>query len=230
MKTVGVIGGMGPKATVYFNDMVIENTKATIDQENINLIVSIHSTIPDRTAYILGESKNSPLPYLIHDAKMLEECECSFLVLTCNTSHYFIDELEKCVNIPIINMPKEVSLLINKMPNVKKVGIMATTGTIKARIYDRYLKKEIFYPDEKLNKRVMHLIYGKVKKGLAVSKNEFYDVLNDYFDNGCDIVITACTELSVIVKDNDLYSDKRIIDSMKTLVDKTILLANNKKL
>lgn len=222
MKTVGVLGGMGPKATVDFCDLVIENTNALKDQDHINMLVSIHSTIPDRTAYILGESNVSPLPDLINDAKKLEEAGCDFLVLTCNTSHYFYDDIDKEINIPLINMPEETAKIINNNTDIKKVGIMATTGTLKTKIYDRYLKKELYYPNETLNSMIMDLIYNKVKKGIKVSKEEFYNVLNKYYEAGCDIVIAGCTELSVIIRDNNLYGDLRIIDAMKVLVDKTI--------
>ncbi len=225
MKTVGVLGGMGPKATVYFQDLIIENTNAKSDQENLNMIISCHSTIPDRTKYLLGESNDNPIPYLIDDAKMLEKCGCSLLVLTCNTSHFAYDEIVKNINIPLINMPLEVCNIVNNNSNIKKVGIMATLGTIKSGVYNKYLKKEIYQAEDSLNNEVMNLIYNKVKKGIKVSKEEFYQVLDKYFNNGCDIVIMGCTELSVIVRDNDLYNDKRIIDSMYVLAQKTIELA-----
>ena len=225
MKKVGVLGGMGPKATVYFEDMVIENTNATKDQDNINMLVSVNSSIPDRTAYLLGESNDSPLPYLVSDAKMLEKAGCDFLVLTCNTSHYFYDDIVKEINIPLINMPKETCDIINHNPKIHKVGLMATVGTIKSNVYKKYLQKELFEASDELNNEVMDLIYNKVKSGIRVTKKEFYNVLNKYFDNGCDIVIMGCTELSVIVRDNDLYTDNRIIDAMKVLVDKTIVEA-----
>ena len=225
MKKVGVLGGMGPKATVYFEDMVIENTNATKDQDNINMLVSVNSSIPDRTAYLLGESNDSPLPYLVSDAKMLEKAGCDFLALTCNTSHYFYDDIIKEINIPLINMPKETCDIINHNPKIHKVGLMATVGTIKSNVYKKYLQKELFEASDELNNEVMDLIYNKVKSGIRVTKKEFYNVLNKYFDNGCDIVIMGCTELSVIVRDNDLYTDNRIIDAMKVLVDKTIVEA-----
>ncbi len=225
MKTVGVLGGMGPKATVYFNNMIIENTEAKCDQDHLNMIVSVHSSIPDRTAYLLGKSRENPIPYLIKDAKMLEQAGCDFLVLTCNTSHFGIDEIEKSVSIPIINMPKEVCEIINKDDRIKKVGLMATIGTLKAKVYERYLKKEMFHASDEINNKVMDLIYNKVKVGKKVSKEEFYNVLNLFLDNGCDVVIMGCTELSVIISDNHLENDEKIIDSMKILVDKTILYA-----
>ena len=225
MKKVGVLGGMGPKATNYFGDLILECVNAPRDQDNIDMVISNHASIPDRTDFILGKSNDSPVPYLINDARMLESCGCDFLVLTCNTSHYFYDDIVSNITIPLLNMPKEVCDIINSNDSVKKVGILATSGTLQARVYEKHLKKEIYYPPKEVNDEVMNLIYNKVKKGMSVSKDEFYSVLNSYFDNGCDVVIMGCTELSVIVRDNNLYSDIRIIDSMKVLVDKTIELA-----
>ena len=225
---VGVLGGLGPKATADFMDLVIDNTDVTCDQEHVDMIVSNHATIPDRTAYILDNTKDNPVPYLINDAKMLESCGCNFLVMPCNTSHFMYDEISKSINIPIINMPYEVSKIVNNNPRVHRVGIMATLGTLNSKVYERYLEKEIYYPDDSVNNEVMDLIYNKVKKGISVSKKEFYDVANKYFLAGCDLIITGCTELSVIVRDNDLYEDNRIIDSLKVLADKTIVDAGKK--
>lgn len=222
---VGVLGGLGPKATAYFMDLVIDNTKASCDQDHIDMIVYNHASIPDRTSYILGNSKDNPIPYLIKDAKMLESLGCNYLVMPCNTSHFMYDEIKESINIPLINMPYEVSKLINENNEIKKVGILATKGTLKAKIYERYLEKEVFYPSDETNNKVMDLIYEKVKKGVKVNKKEFYSVLEEYFDNDCDALIMGCTELSVIVRDNDLYFDNRLIDSLKVLVDKTIELS-----
>ena len=225
---VGVLGGLGPKATADFMDLVIDNTDVTCDQEHVDMIVSNHATIPDRTAYILDNTKDNPVPYLIKDAKLLESCGCNFLVMPCNTSHFMYDEISKSVNIPLVNMPYEVSKIVNSNPRIHKVGIMATLGTLKSKVYERYLEKEIYYPEDSVNDEVMDLIYNKVKKGISVSKKEFYDVANKYFLAGCDLIITGCTELSVIVRDNDLYEDNRIIDSLKVLADKTIIDAGKK--
>lgn len=224
-KLVGVLGGLGPKATAYFMDMLIDNTKADCDQNHIDTIIFNHASIPDRTAYILDNNNDNPVNYIINDAKKLETLGCDFLVMPCNTSHFMYDEIQSNVNIPIINMVMEVCNIINNNDNIKKVGLMATLGTIKSKNYDKYLTKELFIGNEEINKQVMSLIYDKVKRGIKVDKNEFYNVLDYYFDNSCDIVIMGCTELSVIVRDNNLYNDKRIIDSLKLLVDKTIELS-----
>lgn len=229
MKKVGVLGGLGPKATVYFMDMIISATNALKDQDHIDMIVFNHASIPDRTSYILDKSNDNPIPYLIDDANKLQELGCDFLVMPCNTSHFMYDEINESINIPLINMPKEVCEIINNNKRIKKVGIMATLGTLQAKVYEKYLEKEIYYPDEVTNLEVMDLIYNKVKKGLSVSKKEFYKVLDKYFEHDCDIVIMGCTELSVIVRDNDLYSDNRLIDSLKVLVDKTVFLAKEEE-
>lgn len=222
MKTVGVLGGMGPKATVYFQDLVIDNSKALKDQDNINMIITNHATIPDRTSYLLDNSKDNPIPYLISDAKLLQKCGCDFLVLTCNTSHFAYDEIVKNIDIPLINMPKEVCDIINNNSNIHKVGLMATKGTIISHVYEKYLNKELFVGDDNLISKVMDLIYNKVKCGLSVNKEEFEKVLNEYYNHGCDIIITGCTELSCIIKDLKMFDNPKIIDSMKVLVDKTI--------
>ena len=104
---VGVLGGVGPLATVYFMDMVISMTDAGSDQEHIDMLVSNHATIPDRTDYILGKSDRSPLDDMMDDAKMLEAAGCSFIVIPCNTAHYFFEDIEKAVAIPVVNIIKE---------------------------------------------------------------------------------------------------------------------------
>lgn len=105
--SVGVLGGIGPLATVYFMDLIIRMTEAETDQEHINMLVSNHATIPDRTDYILGKSEDSPLKDMTDDAKMLEEAGCLFIVIPCNTAHYFFEDIERSVKIPVINIIKE---------------------------------------------------------------------------------------------------------------------------
>lgn len=104
---VGILGGVGPLATVYFMDMLVKLTDAKTDQEHINMLVSNHSTIPDRTAYITGESDVSPEADMVADAVMLEEAGCTFIVIPCNTAHYFFESIEEAVEIPVLNIIKE---------------------------------------------------------------------------------------------------------------------------
>jgi len=106
-KTVGVIGGLGPMATVYFYDMVVRLTDAKTDQEHIDMVIANRATTPDRTDYIIGNSDKSPVTVLRKDAKRLESFGSDFLVITCNTAHFFYDDIAKEVNIPVLNIIEE---------------------------------------------------------------------------------------------------------------------------
>ena len=106
-KTVGVMGGLGPMATVYFYDMVVRMTDAKTDQEHIDMVVVNRATTPDRTDYIIGKSCENPIHILKKDAKRLEAFGSDFLVITCNTAHYFYNEIKESVNIPVLNIIEE---------------------------------------------------------------------------------------------------------------------------
>lgn len=222
--SVGVIGGLGPLATSYFMNLVINNTKASKDQEHINMIVFNHSTTYDRTDYIIGKSDNNPIYTLIEDAKTLESLGCSFLVMPCNTAHYFYDNIMKNINIPFLNI---VTCAIEEIKDNKKVkiGIMATDGTIKAKTYQDAIEKygfEYFIPNQINQEKIMDYIYNYVKKGKTVIKEEFMKTIDYFFSNNCDYIIVGCTELSVIYTDLKI-TDKRIIDSLTVLAKKTII-------
>ena len=91
-KTVGVLGGLGPMASVYFYEMVVNMTDAKTDQEHVDMIITNRATTPDRTAFIVGDSKEDPSEVLINDAKKLEAYGVDFIVMTCNTEYLVLDE------------------------------------------------------------------------------------------------------------------------------------------
>lgn len=222
-KTVGVLGGLGPMATVYFYDLVVEMTDAKNDQEHVDMILVNRASTPDRTAYILDNSKESPLEYIINDAKRLERAGCDFLVLTCNTAHYFYEKINNSVDINLYNMIEEtVESAIRD--GHKKIGIMATSGNIKTSLYqDMCKKKNISYeiPDEKTQNILMKIIYDDVKAGRPANMDNFNYVVEFLKDKGCDCVILGCTELSIIKKDKKLPDDF-YVDSSQVLAQLTI--------
>lgn len=222
--SVGVLGGLGPLATSYFMNLVINNTKALIDQDHINMIVFNHATTFDRTDYITGKSKNNPIDTLIEDAKKLENLGCDYVVMPCNTAHYFYDQITQSINIPFLNI---VDCAIDEIKTNKqiKIGIMATDGTIKAQTYqNKILKKgfETFIPSSEVQEKIMDYIYNYVKKGQQVPAYKFMQTINYFFDNDCDYIIVGCTELSVIYTDLEI-KDPRIIDSLTVLAKRTII-------
>lgn len=227
-KLVGVIGGLGPQATIYFMNLVVKNTKVTKDQDHIDMIVFNHSSIPDRTAYILGKSKDDPTPYLIEDCKKLCDLGCQFIVMPCNTAHYFYSSIKEVSTVPVINIVEET---VKQCLNSKKVGIMATDGTLLTRTYQNELEKQnIVYlvPDNNRQKMIMQYIYNYVKVGKKVNTNEFNELINYFYENGCDKIIIGCTELSIIIEDNSIRNEN-IVDSLLVLAKKTIELVLKEK-
>ena len=226
---IGVLGGMGPLATTIFMRNVILYTDANKDQENVPMVIINDTEIPDRTEFLTNISENSPYPKLINNIKDLEKLGCNYIVIICNTSHAFYEELQKNSSAKIINMIEE-TLKECDNTNFNKVGLLATEGTIKSKIYDKFNKFniELFIPNYDIQKEITSFIYDYIKKDKKVSKEEFERVLKYFYNNGCDGVILGCTELSVIYKDLNLNNDKRIVDSTVVVAKKTIEISGKK--
>lgn len=222
-KTVGVIGGLGPMATVYFYDMVVRLTDAKRDQDHIDMIIANRATTPDRTDYIMGKSDKNPTDILKKDARKLEDYGTDFLVITCNTAHYFYDEIKESVNIPVISIIEE-TIKSAKKDGHKKLGILATIGNLKAKLYQNMCKKygiDFLVLDENRQQYIMDIIYKDIKSGKSANMDKFKDVISYLKDNGCDGAILGCTELSILKNDNNL-DNKFYIDSLEVLARKTI--------
>lgn len=230
-KILGVLGGVGPLATIYFADLVVKMTDAKTDQEHIAMVILNHSSIPDRTEYIMDKSKPNPLPVMINDAKMLEEDNCDYIVIPCNTAHYFYDEIQKSVSVPIINILEETVKYCEKtIPNIKKIGVLATDGTIISQAYQNIIEKhglECVIPDDDDQRSVMDIIYNQVKAGKQVDIFEFHRIIGNLKKSGCDAIVLGCTELSIIKKDFDINRED-IVDSMECLARSSILACDKK--
>lgn len=221
-KTLGIIGGVGPLSTAYFMEVLINMTDASTDQEHIDMVVLNHCEIPDRTAYILDKSCENPVPMMQKDAKKLEALGCDVIVTPCNTAHYFYDELKSSVNVPFINMISETAKKLNAL-GAKKVGIMATNGTVQSNLFQNALKCfsiESVIPAKKHQEYVMEFIYDNVKASVPVDKEKFNQVIAEFLKQGCDKVILGCTELSVLKKEYDL--DDFYVDALEVLCEKAI--------
>lgn len=224
---VGVIGGMGPLATVKFMEFIIDNTDASKDQENVEMLVCQYSSIPDRTSYILDNNNPDPRNKIISAAKLLENNNCSFIVIPCNTSMYFYEDIKKSVNIPVINIVKE-TIDYTKKNQVNRVGILATNGTIKTNVYEQYNDGlDLFYPNNDIQKEIMSIIYDYVKKNNIPPIEKVMNIIDYFKNNQCEKIILGCTELSVAFNNLNL-KEEYIVDSLTVLARKTIILAENK--
>jgi len=215
---LGVIGGMGPLATVKFYDKVVLNTEAHNDNEHIDLIVLNHSTMPDRTRCIIENKDTEFLNEIKKDLEILDKIGVDVVAIPCNTSHYFYDEFKNFANLKIINMIEETILEI-KRRGIKKVAVFGTLGTLNSKVYNKYAEKngievkELSLEDKK---SVMDIIY-KIKETNNLENKEFIEILNKYCDDET-IGIIACTELSLL----DISKNINTIDALDVLVNKSI--------
>ncbi|CEP95729.1 aspartate racemase [[Clostridium] sordellii] len=200
MKTVGIIGGMGTLATIdLFNKIVIE-TDAKSDKEHIHILIDNNTQIPDRTSFILGKGED-PTNEILKSAKNLEKIGADFLAIPCNTAHYFYETINLNVEIDVINMIEETAKSI-KLNKINKVGLLATTGTIKASIYEGVFNKydiEIITPNYYGQRVIMEFIY-EIKEGNVNFDKEAIKNVFDYFRENNISIILGCTELPVGVK------------------------------
>lgn len=218
-KIIGILGGMGPEATVDLFYKIIKFTPAEKDQDHLRIIIDNNPKIPDRTAAILGKGED-PLPALQESARNLEKAGADFIIIPCNTAHYFLPSIQKSVKILILNMIEETAKETQqRIPQIKKVGLLASIGTYKTEIYHQQFKKyniEVIYPDEKDKEEVMKAIYA-VKAGDLSNevKGNILKIVQKLIDKGAEAIIAGCTEIPLILKERDVSAP--IIDPTQVL-------------
>lgn len=203
MKTIGIIGGMGPAATIDLYKKIVDQTPAEKDQEHIHVIIDSYPQIEDRTGYILHGGIN-PAPRLVESAKRLEAAGVDALIMPCNTAHYFAKDIESAVNIPLIHIVKcSAEAIKNNYPETKKIGLIATTGTIKAGVYGNILKEygfETLELPEKIENNIMDCIYKGVKAGKTEEYSSlFQQSVDEITSLGADLLIEGCTEIPLLM-------------------------------
>ena len=221
-KTLGILGGLGPMATVYFYELLTRHTRASCDQEHLDLVISSRATTPDRTAYIIGESEDSPLPAMLAEAKKLADYGAQVLVMPCNTAHYFFDSVRCAVEIPVISIIDATLTLCSRL-GCRRVGLLATRGTVETKTYQRRAGKlgiECAVPEEADQALVTSLIYDDIKQGKAPDMEKFRTVSAHLREKGCECIILGCTELSLIKRENAL--GREYVDSMEALAFEAI--------
>lgn len=224
MYKLGVIGGLGPAASSFFYNRMIEHTKANCDQEHIDMVILSHASIPDRTKAIeTGESKEL-ISLLQKDVSTLEKLGVANIAIPCNTSHYFLDDIQSATKVPIINMIHESVKYAIDANGATRIGIMATDGTIDTGLYHKECEKmgiEAVSPSPKRQRDVMHLIYEEIKCGKTGNVDRFNGVTYELKEMGCDSIILACTELSVFKEYHEIPDI--CVDAMDILIKESIV-------
>lgn len=232
--TVGVLGGLGPAATAVFLDVLVRATAADTDQDHLDLLVSQHSSTPDRTASILDPAAPDPGPVLARDAAMLARTGVEILVLPCNTAHHFVSEVEQAAaraGITFVNIVEcTVAAVIASLPDRSRpVAVLATAGTVHARVYQDALERtglEALIPGPELQADLNTLIYEQVKANRPVDRALYASCLERVARLGAGAAVLGCTELSVIHdrfrQDPVEIEGLTVLDSLTELATATI--------
>ena len=222
---IGILGGMGTQASLDFCNKLAMLNRGKIDQEYPLFILYNKSNIPGRPENL--HKYNKVLKSLNTGCLLLQKNKCKFIVIPCNTAHYWYDDLQRKIKIPIISMPKEVYLHAKK--NCKKnskIGILATEGTLKTRVYNKFFDKNftLINPKKSLqiksvNKAIKYVKIGKVKDAEKAIK----PAINYLIKMKCKKIILGCTELPIAIF---AFKSFKNIKQSKIFLDPNLILAN----
>jgi len=220
---LGILGGLGPMSTFYFCEMITSHTHALGDADHIDMLISSRASTPDRTAYILGRSPESPLPVMQEEARRLIDAGANLLVIPCNTAHYFYEGLTEISSVPILNIIEETVQYLKKR-EIKTFGLLATEGTVRSQSYHRLCKKhgiQCITPSDKDQEKISEIIYDAIKQNKPVDLASFMEISKSLLDQGCECLVLGCTELSVLRQaglDSPVYVDSLEILAYQTIV------------
>jgi aspartate racemase len=206
-RTIGILGGMGPEATVDFFREIVAVTPARKDQDHVPVLVYSNPRMPDRASAILYGAE-SPLPHLMEGARVLERGGAGLIAIPCNTAHYYLEDLRATVRISVMNMIEEACrVLRSEYPEARTAGLLATTGTVRMRLYEHLLDREgvsvIAPPGEE--QHLVQTAIDRIKAGAP--RDEVHPVLKTACCNlmarGASLIILGCTEIPLVLDSTD---------------------------
>jgi aspartate racemase len=222
---IGILGGMGTQAGLDFCNKLTILNRGKIDQKYPLFILYNKSNIPGRPENL--NKYNKVLKSLMTGCLLLQRNKCKFIVIPCNTAHYWYDDLQRKIKIPIISMPKEVYSHAKK--NCKKnskIGILATEGTLKTNVYNKFFNKNftLISPKKSLqiksvNKAIKYVKMGKIKNAEKAIKA----AVNYLIKMKCRKIILGCTELPIAIF---AFKSFKKIKKSKTFLDPNLILAS----
>jgi aspartate racemase len=239
---IGILGGMGTQAGLDFCNKLAILNRGKIDQDYPLFILYNKANIPGRPESIgvhTGKLSNNliktksnkkyslVLKSLLKGCQLLKKSKCKFIVIPCNTAHYWYDDLKKKIKLPIINMPKEVlNHTLKKCKKNSTIGLLATEGTLKTGIYNKFFDKNynLIFPDSKIQKNSVNKAIKLVKMGKVKSANKLIKTAIDYLiKKKCKKIILGCTELPIAIF---AFKSFKTIKSSKIFLDPNLILAN----
>lgn len=227
---IGVLGGMGPEATIEFMRRVINHTNAQDDADHLRMIVDNNPKVPSRITKIIEKKGGDPGVVLADMAKGLEVAGAQFLVITCNTAHYYLSAIRAAVSIPVLDVIQLSAIKLSQaLGQNAKIGILASPAVQEISLFEKTFEQydlSLNYPTPKEQQNLLAIIRS-VKAG-TVSKLEqetYQHIVTNLSSNlGANGLLIACTELSILPLPN---INTLIIDTLDVLVDETISAAKN---
>jgi aspartate racemase len=223
-KIVGILGGLGPEATASFFYKIVAKTPAKKDQEHIPMVIFSNPKIPDRSASFL-RGQNDVFISLIDGIKFLINSKVNLIAIPCVSSHLYYQKLIDGFDIPILNIVDETtSYVANNTPEIQKVGILATTATIRKKLFANAFNQcniDTIVPHKEIQqKSVIPAIYS-VKAGEKKRAVEMIDkAIRELIARGAQAIVAGCTEISLIVHPDS--SSVPVIDSLDCLADAVV--------
>ena len=225
-KVIGVIGGMGPEATVDFMHRLVARTPARDDADHLHVLVDNNPKIPSRIAALIEGTGEDPAPVLCAMAKGLQAQGADFLVMPCNTAHYYLPAIARSVRIPVLDM---VQLAIQKLAMVDagRVGVLASPAVRKVGLYQARMEQaglQALFPDPQDEEALLGIIKA-VKAGQLNDRHrqDYAKAARHLLDAGADALLVACTEFSIIGP--PAGTDCLVVDALDVLVEATIATA-----
>ncbi len=229
-KTVGILGGMGPEATVDLMQRIIANTPALDDAGHIRCIVDNNPKIPSRVRAILGEGGENPGPCMAEMARGLQSCGADFIVIPCNTAHEYYNYVAEAVSIPVVHLVDlVVDQVISMAPEMTAVGILGSNTIVKTQIYTIAFAArglEAIYPGQKVQEELFQIIC-RVKRGETGEdiRRELREIGRHLAGKGVAAAVVGCTELGIIADNMPI----RVIDAADILAREVVAVAKKGK-
>ncbi|MCF8068988.1 MAG: amino acid racemase [Desulfobacterales bacterium] len=231
-KIIGILGGMGPEATIFLFNEIVKRTPAEKDQDHLQIVIANNPKVPDRTAAIIGNGED-PVPEMVKSGKMLERAGADFIIMPCMSAHCFLEGLKKEISLPVISALEELSKFIRiNHPDVKTVGMLATSGSIKAGLFqEKLLENNIntITPEVRNQEAVMSAIYSiKGDPGYklrAENKAKLIAISEALIEKGAQGIIAGCTEIPLALDPEDITLP--LFNPMIVLAEAAIREASN---
>jgi aspartate racemase len=228
-KCAGVLGGMGPDATVDFMNRLLRLVDAKEDADHIRCIVDNNPKVPSRIKALFEGNGEDPGPCLVDMARRLEAWGADFLAMPCNTAHYYHEHIQDAVRIPVLNMIELAAKSVRrKFPHARKAGILATTATLRVGLYEKAfgaLGMETVYPDAPEQAALLDLIKHIKAGGIGDAQRAALVATGRHvLEKGAQALVLACTELSVVAPPEGALP---FVDASQALAEETVAIAKN---